>query len=150
MVPRKETFEEVYSEDSDDDEINDINSDDDFGVDLEEARGKLRVAQAALANSKDEKSTSMMELQYLDQYGTKSDKANLAQMNEFLWYYRQRRAELSDICQRTSAYITDSEEQIKRLERKLKVCRLENIHEKARKAASKEARKSHEKRVNGN
>ena len=89
-----------------------------------------------------------MELQYLDQYGTKSDKANLAQMNEFLWYYRQRRAELSDICQQTSAYITDSEEKVKRLERK--ACRLENIHEKAKKAASKEARKSHEKRVNGN
>jgi hypothetical protein len=114
-------------------------------LDLEEARGNLRVAQAALANSKDERSSSMMELQFLDQYGMKSDKANLAEMSEFLGYYRQRRAELSDICQRTSAYITDSEEQIKRLERK--ACRLENIHEKARKAASKEARKSHEKRV---
>ena len=148
MVPRKETFEEVYSEDSDDDEINDINSDDDFGVDLEEARGKLRVAQEALANTKDEKSSSMMELQFLNQYGTKLDQENLAELNEFLGFYRQRRAELSDICQQTSAYITDSEEKVKRLERK--VCRLENIHKKTKKAVSKEARKSHEKRVNGN
>ena len=147
-VPRKETFEEVYSEDSDDDEISDIDSDDDFGIDkldLEEARGKLRVAQEALANTKDEKSSSMMELQFLNQYGTKLDQENLAELNEFLGFYRQRRAELSDICQQTSAYITDSEEKVKRLERK--VCRLENIHKKTKKAVSKEARKSHEKRV---
>ena len=147
IVPRKERFEEVYPEDSDD-EISGIDSDDDFGVDkldLEEARRKLRVAQAALANFKDEKSSSTMELQFLDEYGMKSEDVELTIMKHFLGFYRRRRAELSDIRQQASADITDSEEQVKELERK--VCHLRNAHEKAKMAASKETRKSHEKRV---
>ncbi|OXV07874.1 hypothetical protein Egran_04362 [Elaphomyces granulatus] len=148
-VPRKERFEEVCPDDSDD-EISDTDSEDDFGVDksdLEKARKKLRDARAALASLKDENSSAITALQFLDRYGNsmRAEQVGLTQMNDFLTLYRMQRAELSDIHQRTSANITDSGEQVDELERK--ICRLEITHKRAKKAASKEARKSREKRV---
>jgi hypothetical protein len=148
-VPRKERFEEVCPDDSDD-EISDTDSEDDFGVDksdLEKARQKLRDAQAALASVKNAKSSAITALQFLDRYGNsmRAEQVGLTQMNDFLTLYRKQRAELSDIRQQKSVNITDLGEEVNELERK--ICRLEITHKKAKKAASKEARKSREKRV---
>lgn len=151
-VPRREQFEDVYpdEDDDDDDEISDTDPDNDYGIDktkLEEARLILRDCQAEIAGAKDQQSSAIMSLQFMDKYGQSMDSrdVDVSKMNEFLTLYERKRDFFSASHQKSSANVTNLKEVIKIHERR--VLHLERAYEKAKKVASKEARKEREKRI---
>ncbi|KAH8702124.1 hypothetical protein BGW36DRAFT_372249 [Talaromyces proteolyticus] len=153
IVPRKQQFKDVYPEDDDDDDQSDSDLealDDNDGpgrVAIDKAKEEVRIAEWALAASKNEQATSVKLLEFLDQYGQslQAQEVEVSKMNEFLDVYRVQRVSESHRHQKSTADIPAQQEELEKARRKL--VRAENAFEKAKKAVTREIREKQEKKA---
>jgi hypothetical protein len=148
-VPRSEQFEDVYSCEDPVEDMSDTDSDADYGIDdskLRAVRQRWNDARAALnlAQSNQETATSMMG--FLKSYGQNMlpEHIDVSQVSEFVELYRQQCAVEGEREIKATAEVSLQEEQVLRLNKKLR--RLDTAYERAKEAASKEARRVRAKR----
>ncbi|EAW10397.1 uncharacterized protein ACLA_048690 [Aspergillus clavatus NRRL 1] len=151
-VPRRETFEDVYPEDSDDDELSDQepDSDADYGIDdseLQVVRTEIASVEATLAKARGNKAMSLAVSSFMDGYGKnlKLDNADAAKLNDFLQLYVQQHSVECERHHKSTVEIQEAEKSLERLQRKR--ARLETAYDKAKEAALKDIREQHKKRL---
>ncbi|RHZ48583.1 uncharacterized protein CDV56_104372 [Aspergillus thermomutatus] len=151
-VPRRENFEDVYPEDSDN-ELSDAletDSDGDFGIDdseLQAVRKEIAEVQATLAKARGNQSMSLSVSNIMEGYGKKlsMENADAAKLNDFLQLYVQQHSVECERHHKSTVEIQEAEKILARLNRKR--ARLETAYNKAKEAALKDARKERRKRL---
>ncbi|KAH1513542.1 hypothetical protein KXX29_001778 [Aspergillus fumigatus] len=151
-VPRRESFEDVYPEESDS-ELSDAlvtDSDEDIGVDdseLQAVRKEIAEVEAALAKARGNQVMSVAVSDFMDGYGKKlsMENADAAKLNDFLQLYVQQHSVECDRYHQSLVQIKEAEKSLDRLNRKR--ARLEIAYSKAKEAALKDVRKERKKRL---
>ncbi|GFF29692.1 isoform b of protein F37C4.5 [Aspergillus udagawae] len=151
-VPRREKFEDVYPEESDN-ELSDVletDSDEDFGIDdseLEAVRKEIAEVEAALAKARGNQSMSLAVSNIMEGYGKNlnMENADASKLNEFLQLYVQQHSVECKRHHESTVEIREAEKSLERLNRKR--TRLETSYNKAKEAALKDARKERKKRL---
>ncbi|GIC90957.1 uncharacterized protein Aud_007395 [Aspergillus udagawae] len=151
-VPRREKFEDVYPEESDN-ELSDVletDSDEDFGIDdseLEAVRKEIAEVEAALAKARGNQSMSLAVSNMMEGYGKNlnMENADASKLNEFLQLYVQQHSVECKRHHESTVEIREAERSLERLNRKR--ARLETSYNKAKEAALKDVRKERKKRL---
>ncbi|PKX92844.1 uncharacterized protein P174DRAFT_432213 [Aspergillus novofumigatus IBT 16806] len=152
IVPRRENFEDVYPEESDN-ELSDAletDSDEDFGIDdseLQAVRKEIAEVEAALAKARGNQAMSLAVSTFMDGYGKKlsMENADAAKLNDFLQLYVQRHSVECDRHHQSTVEIKEAEKSLERLNQKR--ARLETKYNKAKETALKDVRKERKKRL---
>ncbi|GIK03414.1 hypothetical protein Aspvir_007483 [Aspergillus viridinutans] len=151
-VPRRENFEDVYPEESDNESSDALETDpdEDFGIDdseLQAVRKEIAEVEAALAKARGNQSMSLAVSTIMEGYGKKlsMENADAAKLNDFLQLYVQQHSVECERHHESAVEIREAEKSLERLNRKR--ARLETTYNKAKEAALKDVRKERRKRL---
>ncbi|THC94211.1 hypothetical protein EYZ11_006310 [Aspergillus tanneri] len=150
IVPRRESFTDVYSDDPDsesssgNDEDPDIDSKFDDS-ELQSVRNKIAQAQATQANATNNRAMAVSMLEFLDGYGKamRPETTDLTKVNDFLQLYMGQRSEASERHHKAEVELREIEKELELLQKKQEL--LESKQRKAQDAALKEVRRSRAK-----
>lgn len=153
IVPRRETFEDVFPDDgssAEEDDLSDPDMDDaSLGVDssaLRAEQASLQAADAALEKARSDQAAALLVNEFLGNYGRSlhAKDAGPSQIKEFLELYHEERAMESEACRQANAEITQCEKRIAEIQKR--VDRLQKAYEKAKQRALKTALREQRKR----
>lgn len=139
ILPRRESFTDVYPEDSDAEESDDEDPDGiDYGFDeseLQSTRDEITRVQARKSKAADNKAAASAKLQFLDQYGRsmRPESTDLLKVNDFLQLYTRQRSEEAERNHAAEVELRAIEDELEKLQKKKQ--QLESKQQKAKKAA---------------